>query len=79
MMFQVRPQHDRLWVIVDEEDQQVFSGTWRECELWLDASENLARPVHVSGFFKRCWSALFTRTPRTPFHLPVESRQQNQR
>ncbi|MEX0726669.1 MAG: hypothetical protein WD065_10395 [Planctomycetaceae bacterium] len=58
-MFQVRPLEGYRWIIVDNEDRQVFEGTWTQCESWLDAYENLNAIPPPRGFFNRCWQALF--------------------
>lgn len=60
-MFQVRPIEGYRWAVFDSEDQQVFEGTWRQCEEWLDARENLERVPRPRGLMSRCWNALFHR------------------
>ncbi|MDA0832293.1 MAG: hypothetical protein O2955_04280 [Planctomycetota bacterium] len=58
-MFQVHPLEGFRWIIVDDEDNQVFEGTWRECESWLDVHENLTTISPPRSFLNRCWQSLF--------------------
>lgn len=39
---------DGRWSIADENQQVLLSGTYRECEDWLDAREN-GHPVYGTG------------------------------
>lgn len=60
-MYQVRHEKDERWVVLDLNDQPVFTGTRRECEDWLDGQENAARHERVPrspGLLKRVWSRL---------------------
>ena len=40
-MYKLRSFDDERWVVVDPGDQEVYTGTLRECEHWLDRQENI--------------------------------------
>ncbi len=66
-MFEIRPLEDKNWCIVDPNDQPVFSGTYEQCEDWLDLQEAISREAAKRpGLIPRLLSsarALFS--PRT--------------
>lgn len=58
-MYQVRHDQDERWVVLDLDDEPIFTGTRRQCEDWLDRQENTARRERAprrSGWLRGVWS-----------------------
>ena len=77
-MFQVRPKQGSQWTIFDESDQPVFTGTWSECEEWLDLFESLQSAaaqqseVGNTSWFRRKLAAMLPLPKKSPTLLPVK-------
>jgi len=71
MRFEVRPAESDQWVVFDEDEQSVFTGTYRQCEDWLDVYENTRGRQHgprslprLRRFLTRFWPG--ARKPNAP-------------
>jgi len=61
--YQVRPGTENNWTVIDERDRTQFSGTWKQCEEWLDLRENLIKQQNrrsLFGWFTQISKMLWT-------------------
>lgn len=57
MPFAVQPGDGEgdVWKVLDEEGRPVFTGTWRQCEDWLDQYEHDLRRQEKREGLWRSW------------------------
>lgn len=55
-MYRIIAEKFRRWTVVDSHAAELFTGTLRQCEDWLDVKENMQRAsVPRQSWFLRIW------------------------
>lgn len=82
-MFQVRHSEGENWVVVDLDDKPLFTGSYRQCEAWLDVRENVARGQArrhgKASIWKSVLRVLARLRPRKPSGEPENVRPEMER